>query len=87
LPCSGPETADSHGTDSGHQDALKCLQENPPIIPVTFPEEQDIEGIVKYRDNIEGASYLRQSQLFAFGACNFFYLDILVVKRLSSPCG
>src|SRR6218665_3321643 len=41
LPCSGPETADSHGTDSGHQDALKCLQEHPPIIPVTFPEEQD----------------------------------------------
>src|SRR6218665_1655526 len=53
LPCSGPETADSHGTDSGHQDALKCLQENPSIIPVTFPEEQDIEGILKYRDNTE----------------------------------
>src|SRR6218665_3467465 len=53
LPCSGPETADSHGTDSGHQDALKCLQENPPIIPVTFPEEQDIEGILKYSDSTE----------------------------------
>src|SRR6218665_3495858 len=53
LPCSGPETADSHGTDSGHQDALKCLQENPKIIPVTFPEEQDIEGILVCRDNTE----------------------------------
>src|SRR6218665_3348864 len=53
LPSSGPETADSHGTDSGHQDPLKCLQENLPIIPVTFLEEQDVEGILKYRDNTE----------------------------------
>src|SRR6218665_1765784 len=53
LPCSGPETTDSHGTDSGHQVALKCLQENPPIIPRPSQKSRALRCILKYRDNTE----------------------------------
>ena len=55
LPCSGPKTADSHGTDSDHQDALECSLEDPPIIPVTVKKE-DIEGILRFGETTEGSS-------------------------------
>ena len=36
---------------------------------------------------VVGASCLRQSQLLAFGACNFLDMNILVLKNFFAPHG